>query len=188
MNIKKGELRETNEKGYWTKHRKWSTEDEVYEFLYGLTRAIKPKNCLEVGTFIGDGAVAIAQALKENEAGKIWTIDITAFEDVEEKLKQYDNIVMVRGRAPEVFATLPFKELDLIFLDSGHDYGQVITELRAVEKYLTKGGFIVIHDILHVHWGQFVQRAVNEFMSEHPDYSTVTLTNFNGLAIIQRKL
>ncbi|MBM3586029.1 MAG: hypothetical protein FJX36_17015 [Alphaproteobacteria bacterium] len=43
--------------------------------LYALARRERPRNVLELGTGLGVSASMIAQALKENGAGRIWTID-----------------------------------------------------------------------------------------------------------------
>ena len=69
MNFDKGKIQVKNDKGTWTKKENWSTEDEVYEFIYGMVRAVKPHVCVESGTFQGDGSVAIAEALIENNNG-----------------------------------------------------------------------------------------------------------------------
>ena len=55
----------------WTTRDEQSSEDEVNDFLYALIRLIKPKFVVETGAYLGDGTIKIAQALKENGAGRI---------------------------------------------------------------------------------------------------------------------
>ena len=43
--------------------------------IYSLIKMQKPKTIIELGTGLGTTALMIAQALKENNKGKIWTVD-----------------------------------------------------------------------------------------------------------------
>ena len=166
---------------------KMATGDEIYEFLYGLVRAVKPKLCLESGTFEGDGSIAISQALTENgDNGKLYTIDEKDF-GAKERLTPYSNIEFVLARAPQIFNTLPLKGVEFIFLDSGHSYVQVINELRVVDALLAPEGYICIHDVLHESWGAGSTKAIQDFIRESTNkYSYMYLTNFNGLGILQK--
>ena len=187
MIFEKGKIKATNNKGTWTKKEDWSTEDEVYEFLYGIVRAVKPKKCLESGTFKGDGSIAIALALKENDnGGFLYTIDHHNF-GASEKLKEYKNIAFISGTAPQVFQTIDLSELEFIFLDSGHDYEQVTKELYAIDSYLKVMGYILVHDVLHSNWGAGASKAIQDFIKQtNSEYSYIFLTSYNGLGILQK--
>ena len=187
MIFEKGKIKVTNSKGTWTKKENWSTEDEIYEFIYGMVRALKPQVCVDSGTFEGDGTVAIAEALKENRnGGKVYTIDHKNF-GTTEKLGKYDNVVIVRGSAPNIIGTLDITKIDFAFLDSGHDFGQVTKELKFIDRYMTKTGYILIHDVLHGNWGEGAMKAMETFVAETKDrYHYIFLTNYNGLGILQR--
>jgi predicted O-methyltransferase YrrM len=155
--------------------------------MYGLVRAVKPKLCLESGTFQGDGAIAIAEALRENaNGGKLYTVDYKDF-GTTDKLHQYENMIVVRGTSPQVFQTLDLKGLDFVFLDSGHDFGQVMRELRAIDSIIEPSGYILVHDVLHSNWGEGASKAIQDFMRERPNqYSYIYLTSYNGLGILQK--
>ena len=43
--------------------------------IYSLIKMQKPETIIELGTGLGTTALMIAQALKENNKGKIWTVD-----------------------------------------------------------------------------------------------------------------
>src|SRR5262250_1709412 len=62
----------------WTASDVWASEDEVYDFLYGLVRLFKPKVILETGTYKGGAAKAMALAAKENGIGHVISCDIDA--------------------------------------------------------------------------------------------------------------
>jgi len=52
-----------------------STEFEVLDFLKILVTTVKPQLVVETGTFLGYGAIALAQGLKSNGFGKVITIE-----------------------------------------------------------------------------------------------------------------
>ena len=52
-----------------------STELEVLDFLKALVTTVKPRLIVETGTFLGYGAIAMAQGLKSNGFGRVITIE-----------------------------------------------------------------------------------------------------------------
>jgi predicted O-methyltransferase YrrM len=52
-----------------------STELDYLDLIWGLVRSRKPFLSLETGTFHGYGTLAIASALKENNYGRVVTVD-----------------------------------------------------------------------------------------------------------------
>lgn len=182
MKLKMGKLKYKNERGEWTKKSEWSTEDELYQLIYGLVRAVKPRTCLEVGTFEGDATVAIATALKENGMGEVYTLDEKDFGTFD-KLHTFENVFIIRGRSPQ---DIPENKYDLIFLDSGHSYTQVSRELSRVGSMLTDGGYILLHDVINEKWGKQVRQAIREFLEKNSEYTHIRVNSYNGLEIVQK--
>src|SRR5262245_38063786 len=56
--------------------RGMAVELEVGELLNSIVRTIKPKIVVETGTHKGFSSLMIAQALKDNEGGHLYTIDV----------------------------------------------------------------------------------------------------------------
>jgi predicted O-methyltransferase YrrM len=52
----------------------YGTENFCY-FLYSLIKMEQPKTVVELGSGFGIASFMIGQALKENNIGKLWTID-----------------------------------------------------------------------------------------------------------------
>jgi predicted O-methyltransferase YrrM len=61
----------TEEYELWSCHDIDSTEDEVIELLGSLVRAMKPRVCVEVGSYIGLSSFAIGKALERNGRGHL---------------------------------------------------------------------------------------------------------------------
>lgn len=163
----------------WTKNKDWSSEEEVYDFLYGFVRAIKPHESLELGTFEGDATDAISRASE----GNVTTIDIKDW-GAKDRFKDNDKVKVILGNSPQ---DIPNKQYDFVFVDSGHTYDQVIAELIAVDKLLVNRGYILVHDILHEKWGSQVLEAVAGFIGPR-DYAFIIVNSYNGVAVLQKNV
>lgn len=133
-------------------------EIETGEFLYALTRLLKPQAVLETGTHQGIGASYMGQALKDNGFGKLTTVEFlqphydVAVERMK-KLELTDFVECVKADAASLYppaeGAVPI--YDLILLDT--EPQTRFMELIEFERVLLPGGFVFIHD-LHRHMGQ----------------------------------
>jgi predicted O-methyltransferase YrrM len=128
-------------------------ECEVGEFLYALTRLIKPNNVLETGTHKGIGASYIGMGLQDNGFGKLDTIEFLEpnFKEAVAriiKLGLKDKVQCHFGDVKEFRAPTNYQ---LILLDT--EPQTRFAELVKFYPKLDEGGFIFIHD-LHRHMGQ----------------------------------
>jgi predicted O-methyltransferase YrrM len=104
--------------------------------LYALARRERPRNVLELGTGLGVSAFMIAQALKENGAGRIWTIDDGSHWHDRAKLAQ--AIAPLRGVAG--LGSLDLGALDYAgFVRAMTQALGVATELRFLHERLDLG-------------------------------------------------
>jgi predicted O-methyltransferase YrrM len=113
-----------------------------------ISKMIRPKYILEVGTYTGYSALALAEGLQPD--GTIITIDIN--EELEGKISaffaesNYSAMIDFRiGDAQEIIPTLgvPF---DLVFIDADKENYSNYYEL-ALEKLIT-GGYIIADNVL----------------------------------------
>ncbi len=72
-------------------------------------------------------------------------------------------------------------EIDLLFIDTSHSYEQTKKELAAWGSKVINGGFIVIHDTISF---PEQNKAILEFLEEHPLSDYVEHKNCNGLGIV----
>jgi predicted O-methyltransferase YrrM len=120
------------------------------KLLQMIVKMVQPQTILEIGTFTGYSAVAMALAMPENS--KLITIDNN--EEIESMAKGFfseaglaDKISMITGDAVDIIPKLN-NTFDLVFIDA--DKEQYISYYRAVFPKIKKGGFIIADNVL---WG-----------------------------------
>ncbi len=101
--------------------------EDICMLLYSLIRRERPKNVVEIGAGLGVSAFWMAQAMKENGQGRIWTLDDGShWEDPEE---------LYRALAP-LADVAPFDALDIGQLHYPL-YFDACTELLGLQDHLT---------------------------------------------------
>jgi len=118
------------------------------KFLEMVSRMIKPKYILEIGTFTAYSAIALAKGL--GDQGKLITLEIN--EEMESFIREYieksgmqDKIQLVMGNAIELIPELQL-EFDLVFIDA--DKEQYIEYYELALTKLKPGGFILADNVL----------------------------------------
>ncbi len=113
-----------------------------------LTKMIKPKNILEIGTYTGYSALCFAEGLVDG--GKLITIDIN--EELEDLVRSYFNkseyknkIEYHLGDAAEIIPTLNDK-FDIVFIDADKENYSKYYDL--VFDKVNKGGYIIADNVL----------------------------------------
>ena len=120
-------------------------------FLNFICYLIKPKNILEIGSFIGLSTMELSTHLKKN--GKVTAIEkYDKFYNIAKKnfkinkLEKKINIIL--GEALDVLSTKKLKQkFDLIFIDGNKENYKEIFQL--CEKKLSKDGIIIIDNIFN---------------------------------------
>ena len=167
--------------------RPMAVEVEAGQFLYGLVRAVKPINAVETGTFEGFSAVNIAQALKDNKQGVLWTIDSKDYGSKKTfkfyKVEKFINQII--GSSPVALErVLSCSDIDFAFLDCEHTYNAVFSELEVLNKYFKPGSYIAGHDY---HRYNCIKEAVDNFINKYPSsYEKITISTFAGLFLLKK--
>ena len=140
------------------------------KFLEMICRMIQPKRILEIGTFTGYSAIAMAEALPQN--GKLFTIEVN--EELETVIRKYiglagmkDKIDLLMGDALQIIPQLN-ETFDLVFIDA--DKEQYVDYYELSMDKLRSGGFILVDNVL---WGG---KAVKD---KNPDKETQGIRRFN---------
>lgn len=141
-----------NDSGY-TSFNDAGVETEVGEFLYALTRILKPKHILETGTHWGVGAAYMGHGLKDNKMGLLETLEFDAnnFAKAKKNIQALDLNYHVQLYLADATNFTPRYKYELMLLDT--EPQTRFTELVRFERYLEPGGFVFIHD-LHRHMHQ----------------------------------
>lgn len=140
------EVRDNEKKGYEMADD-GGVELEVGEFLYGLTRLIKPKHVLTTGIYTGISDMYIAQGLIDNHNGGFSTaleIDETHLKRAKELWLKTETSGVINPFLMKSLNFKPNKTYDLMFLDTEPQIR--FQELVNFYPYLEPGGYVGIHD------------------------------------------
>lgn len=166
----------------------WTIEVEVGDLLYGLIRALKPKRVIETGTFEGVSAARIAQAMRDNKFGELWSIDHKDYgaRKFLEEVGVGEYVKLVLGESPKILEEIISKnKMDFAFLDNGHLYSIITGELEMLHKYQDIGSYLTGHDYFNP--AHHVRDAVEDFLKRYPeDYDKLIINSFDGMYILRR--
>ena len=125
--------------------------------LYIITRLMRPRVVVETGVFAGGSTAYILNALEENGAGKLFSIDRKdpfllkigrepGFA-IDEELR--DNWHLILGRSSEKLQPLLdcLNSLDFFFHDSDHSYENMLYEFQTIWPFLSSGGLLLSDNI-----------------------------------------
>jgi predicted O-methyltransferase YrrM len=138
-----------------------------------ISKLIRPKTILELGTFTGYATLCLAEGLQTE--GEIDTIDVNE-ELVDFQRKYFDKSIYGRqinqhlGSALDIIPSLG-KTFDLVFIDA--DKPNYVNYFNLIIDKLNPGGIILSDNVL---WHGKVIEPVNE-----KDYSTKAVLEFNTL-------
>jgi len=167
------------------------------KFLQMIVQMIQPKRILEIGTFTGYSAVAMAMVMPPD--GKLITIDNN--EEIETMATGFfkeagldEKISMMLGDATEIVTGLS-QQFDLVFIDA--DKEQYTDYYKAVFPKVRAGGFILADNVL---WGGKVFEKLtktdketkgiqefNEKVNNDSRVEKVMLSIRDGLYLIRKK-
>lgn len=121
-------------------------ELEVGEFLYGITRLIKPLKVLTTGIFTGISDMYIAQALKENNYGFSIALEIEE-QHIKRAKELWKKTEVIERITPILMKSLDYQpeaQYQLMFLDS--EMHLRLHELVKYYPHLSEGGYVFLHD------------------------------------------
>ncbi len=165
------------------------------KFLEMVSKMLKPKRILEIGTFTGYSALSLADGLAED--GKLITIEYD--EEYEDLIRYFidksgfaDKIQLLIGDAKLIIPTIS-ETFDLVFIDADK-YGYSVYYEQVMCK-LCHGGIILVDNVL---WSGKVLKAgsrdaetiaiieFNKMVAEDPRVEQVLLPLRDGLMMIRK--
>jgi predicted O-methyltransferase YrrM len=166
------------------------------KFLEFISRMIKPKAILEIGTFTGYSAICLARGLKSD--GKLITIEIN--DELTDFARSYfkkagidSKITQLTGKAQEIIPGLDMN-FDLVFIDA--DKREYIEYFRTALERVNPGGFLLADNVL---WGgQVVDKETtdqqargiidfNNMIKSEAGVQFIIMPIRDGLMLIQKK-
>jgi predicted O-methyltransferase YrrM len=152
-------------------------ELEVGDFLYGLVRLLKPKKCIETGTLVGDSAVAIARALRDNCGGSLETCDIEPTLEAECRLAWLPAKI-TKCRGTELI--MKSGPLDFAYIDSGNPAVRLEELALLGDHNITPGGCVCWHDACVAYQDMYAS------FSRRVDWPHLVLPSVVGFAVFIR--
>lgn len=141
------------------------------QFLSLISRMMRPKQILEIGTFTGYSAICLAEGLAEG--GVLHTIEIN--EEYEDRIREYfaqspdhDKLKLHIGDAKTIVPSLQ-SPWDLVFVDAEKTDYEAYYDM--VLPLVRRGGFLLIDNTL---WNSKVIHEV-----ERNDKDTQAILSFN---------
>ena len=165
-------------------------------FLSFISKLIKPKTILEIGTYTGYGSLCLSEGLVKT--GEIHTIEIN--EELIDFQNQFfnksnkrDQIHQHIGDALTVIKKIK-KQFDIVFLDA--DKSNYINYLKLIVPKLKKGGILISDNVL---WSgkvlnkpekndldTEVLQKFNTTLKNHPQLETILLPIRDGLSLSRK--
>lgn len=185
--------RETHLKTYYPRMLAGNVQGKFLEMIVWM---LKPERILEIGTFTGYSAIAMAKGLSGN--GKITTLEVN--EEMETLIRKFikksgleEKIELLIGDAVNLIPKLN-EQFDLVFIDA--DKEQYTEYYKLAMEKLRPGGFILADNVL---WsGKVVQndnkadketRGIKEFndlVAKDQRVEQVILSVRDGLMLIRK--
>ena len=129
---------------------------EYHRALYTMIRILKPEIVIETGVFEGHSSLSILSALKENNKGFLYSIDLPSPDLPSGKVpgwmvpehlrKRWD---LRAGKSSDLLPTLleEVKEVDIFLHDSEHSYENMYWEYKTAWTHIKTGGLLLSHDV-----------------------------------------
>lgn len=135
--------------GYVDRLSKWSDVQEYLPLLYGTARSYPKVRVLELGTRRGNSTLAFLAAAAAVD-GHVTSVDPDRVTDARDGMLPWRKApwwTFVRGDDMDsaVQAALPV-EVDVLFVDTSHEYEHTLGELRAYMPRVVPGGTALFHD------------------------------------------
>jgi predicted O-methyltransferase YrrM len=152
--------------------------------LVAESRPKMPLRIVEVGSWVGESTIALHNGLGK-AGGTIWCVDTwegTPTDSTGSWAEQYgydklfetfrdnigdlldEDVKVLKGLSVDVANSMEPQEVDIVFLDAGHDYDAITADLRAWIPHVAKNGVLCGHDYCMEFPG--VVQAVTEFCAE----------------------
>ncbi|HSG68707.1 MAG TPA: O-methyltransferase [Bacteroidales bacterium] len=166
-------------------------------FLSFISKMIRPKNILEIGTYTGYSSICFSEGLAEG--GRIHTIDLN--EEVEDIAMRYfreagldGTVIRHQGDALSIIPQFGEK-FDIIFLDA--DKENYPAYLPLCKDKLNPEGLLMVDNTLwsgkvlqEAHSGDFETKGIarfNEMVKNDPDLDYFLLPLRDGITLIRLK-
>lgn len=121
----------------------WSDIQDHLEYLYATVCSYEKPVVVELGVRSGNSTAAFLAGV-EAAGGHLWSCDIED-PDVPQEWLSNPLWTFIKGDDVLVQNALP-EAIDVLFIDTSHEYGHTLEELRVYEPRVNPGGIVLCHD------------------------------------------
>ena len=162
---------------------------DCVQILYDVAVSMPAYRILELGVRTGVSTVALLLAAKQVN-GHLWSVDVDscvrAVKTVKDNgLDSYWTFMI--GDDRNLLPNFLENSMDMIFVDTSHQYEHTLMELRLCDRILRKDGVILLHDTVGRDYPD-VMKAVSVFLREQQEkYVFKELGSRYGLGMLTKK-
>lgn len=162
--------------------------------LYSAAIEINAKTVVEIGA--GQSTYVLTAAVNKT-GGEFYSIDLSEdsrlrlFPEGKGVLDKEKRYHFIEGNSvidePQRLSVITnwHREIDLLFIDSGHTYDLTLKELNLWTKWVRKGGIICMHDTSRS-WVD-CRKALEDFLTNNKDqFVRYQYENQNGFTILRK--
>lgn len=143
-------------------------------------------NVLEIGVHTGISTAALLLGVEE-KGGHVWSVDISGQSRYVWHGHPQWTFLCTDSKSGAVWLRSQITPtLDLLYIDGGHSYEQVMADLENFAPLVRPGGLILLHDVLFIEFFPGVQRAFNEWRAR-PGYESEVREGSCGLGVLRVK-
>jgi predicted O-methyltransferase YrrM len=162
--------------------RRFASISEHVTTLFFIVSEFNIKKILELGVGHGNSTIAFLKGLEKTD-GRLISVDYDECDYAKSRILKYGlekRWKFLHNNDMEIEWN---EEVDLLFIDSSHEYKHTKAEINKYEKFVRIGGFLIFHDTFMF---PGVELAVDEFMNEHPQCVRYRWFNNCGLQVIKK--
>ena len=171
-------------------------------FYYAMSRVMKPKNIVLIGSYRGFSLICFALGLAHNGEGIVHFIDSSLLDDfwkndkrvknhfsqfgVEKHVRYYNTSTKACLEKFSLFSSgVPF--IDILFIDGDHSLTGVSFDYFEFGALVKGGGIICLHDSFVGGMGKTAWQVAEFLNTLHVDlYESLTIEVAQGLTIIKK--
>jgi len=173
----KGAVITTPHDGYLDRLSRWSDIQEYLPFLHEQAKLRENTWVLELGARKGNSTLAFLAGVTE-VGGHVWSVDVANVISDPAGMAPWRGSrrwTFIHGddMDPAIQANLP-RRVDVLFIDTSHEYEHTLGELRAYMPRVAPGGVALFHDTHLMGWPGYgwdqdvspVWAALDEYCAE----------------------
>jgi FkbM family methyltransferase len=142
----------------------WMTMSERV-LLYGLIAGLRPRRCLEIGTFKGGSALIITAALDDLGEGRLACVDPNAQIQPEHWRSISHRATLFQAPSPDVLpqaSSAVGGKFDFALIDGDHSTEGVVRDIVGVLPHLESNAYLLFHDAHNAEVIEGIERALRQ--------------------------